>query len=483
MQLLLKEISFPVNLENIFATVYKKKPYAFWLDGNLIMEGLSRYSFMGGDPLFLIRVTDGITEVCTSSHSKTYNENPFDVIQQVLDSYQLSSSSTADIPFMAGLVGYFGYEMQKYVESVPTHRNDPVKAPEAMWMFVDQILIFDHLEQKAYLSRMITDAGQVEQSERQMDEIIDYLFRASQTPLAEPVLTSVHVQEYEQLFQQRETLPTFVEKMNKIKDYIARGDIYQACFTHQITAPFKTDPFELYRILRRVNPAPFSCYIQMEGISILSTSPERFLKLDQHRMLESRPIKGTRPRSSEGKADQMLMQDLQTSMKDRAENVMIVDLVRNDLGKVSETGGVHVPTLLKVESYATVHQLVSIVKGQLHPDCKPMDAVKAAFPGGSMTGAPKIRALEILHQLETVARGIYSGGLGYIDLRGSFDLSMVIRTIICRQNQAYFHVGGGIVADSDPEQEYQETMDKAYALKKAIIQAKIAELQTRSCQP
>jgi aminodeoxychorismate synthase component I len=275
---------------------------------------------------------------------------------------------------------------------------------------------------------------------------------------------------------QVESYDSYCRKIAAIQEHIARGDIYQACFTHQLFARLDVHSFELYRVLRRINPAPFSAYIRFGDLAVASSSPERFLKLGHERRLESRPIKGTRPRGRDEAEDQSLIADLKTSEKDRAENVMIVDLVRNDFGKVCETGSVYVPALLKVESYATVHQLVSIVEGRLRKDVSPLQAIRAAFPGGSMTGAPKIRAMEILHQLEPVARGIYSGGLGYLDVRGRFDLSMVIRTLICRNGQVFFHVGGGIVADSKADLEYQESMDKAFALKKAISLAKMGQM-------
>jgi aminodeoxychorismate synthase component I len=304
-----------------------------------------------------------------------------------------------------------------------------------------------------------------------MKREIERIRGASEQVLPELPLCSPQINMDDISFLAKETKQSYIKKVNKIKSYIAQGDIYQACFTYPITTSID-DPFTLYRLLRQINPAPFSSYIQFGNLSILSTSPERFVKLDSKRCLESRPIKGTRPRSSDAKLDQITIEDLVSSEKDRAENLMIVDLVRNDFGKVCMTGQVWVPDLLQVESYATVHQLVSTVRGKLLPEIKIMEAIKAVFPGGSMTGAPKIRAMELLNELENERRGIYSGGLGYLDVRGNFDLSMVIRTIICCSRQALLHVGGGIVTDSDPEKEYQETRDKAYALKKAILQVK-----------
>lgn len=473
MQLLFEEIPFIIDPEKVFYHCYKDQPYAFWLDGNRIVKGLSRYSFMGANPRFLVCTRKGKTENIYPTHTDITERNPFDAVRQILNDYKLPPGLRQDIPFVAGLVGYFGYEMNQYVESVPVRSFDPAQAPEAFWMFVDQVLIYDQVEKKAYLSRLVTDSAQLDSARSEWEKSLQQISHASGLSIPEPHLPPVDLQDYEHLFEQRETFSSYISKIKEIKEHIAKGDIYQACFTHQISASLAQDPFELYRILRRVNPAPFSCYVRMEDLHIASSSPERFLKCSTGRIVESRPIKGTRPRSASADEDRKLRQELQTSVKDQAENLMIVDLVRNDLGRVCQTGQVRVPALMRVESYATVHQLVSIVEGVLCSGQSSLDAVKAAFPGGSMTGAPKIRAMEILHRLEPVARGIYSGGLGYLDLRGGLDLSMVIRTLICRGGKAYFHVGGGIVADSDPEKEYQETMDKAFALKKAIVQANL----------
>ncbi|SEN73431.1 aminodeoxychorismate synthase component I [Lihuaxuella thermophila] len=471
MPLLLQQIPFGIDPEKVFTHCYKDQPYAFWLDGNRIIPGLSRYSFMGANPRFLVSTRKGKTEIVYPTHTDLTDRNPFDVVRQILDDYPLPPSLHQSIPFVAGLVGYFGYEMNQYVEAVPVRSFDPTEAPEAFWMFVDQVLIYDQVEKKAYLSRLVADSSELDSARAECEKRLRQISEASALSIPEPDLAPVDLPSYQHWFEQRETYASYISKIKEIQEHIARGDIYQACFTHQITASLGQDPFELYRVLRRINPAPFSGYVRMKDLHIVSSSPERFLKCSAGGIVESRPIKGTRPRSASADEDQQLRRELQTSEKDRAENLMIVDLVRNDLGRVCETGHVRVPALMRVESYATVHQLVSIVEGELRSGQRPLDAVKAAFPGGSMTGAPKIRAMEILHGLEPVARGIYSGGLGYLDLRGGLDLSMVIRTLICRGGKAYFHVGGGIVADSDPEKEYQETMDKAFALKQAIVRA------------
>ena len=248
--------------------------------------------------------------------------------------------------------------------------------------------------------------------------------------------------------------------------------MFEVCLTHRLEADLPAPPWHLYEVLRAGNPAPFAAYIDAAGAQVVSASPERFLRLDRDRLAESRPIKGTRPRGADPAADARLRAELAASDKDRAENLMIVDLVRSDLGRVCETGSVRVPELLAVESYATVHQLVSTVQGRLREGLDAFDLVRACFPGGSMTGAPKIAAMGIIDAIEPVARGVYSGAVGYLDRGGAMDLSIVIRTLVCSGGRATCGVGGAVTADSDPDAEYDESMDKARALLEALARAR-----------
>jgi aminodeoxychorismate synthase component I len=252
------------------------------------------------------------------------------------------------------------------------------------------------------------------------------------------------------------------------RQHILAGDVFEVCTTHRLESPFADDPWRLYQELRRINPAPFACYLHFPEVQVVGSSPERFLRLGPDRMAESRPIKGTRPRGRTPAEDDFLGQDLAESEKDRAENLMIVDLVRNDLGRVCKVGSVHVPELLAVEKYATVFQLVSTVRGKLEDGKSGLDLVRACFPGGSMTGAPKIEAMKIIDRLEPVQRGIYSGSIGYLDYAGPLDLNIVIRSVIVKDGRALYNVGGAVVADSDPAAEYQETLVKARAMIEAI---------------
>ena len=259
----------------------------------------------------------------------------------------------------------------------------------------------------------------------------------------------------------------YLASVARAKEYIAAGDIYQVNLSQRLSAPLATTPFDLYRRLTRENAAPFAAYFDTPDATVVSCSPERFLQV-RGGTVETRPIKGTRPRGATPEEDARLAQELLASEKDRAENVMIVDLERNDLGRVCEFGSVHVPELFALESYATVHHLVSTVKGRLRPGSNALDCLRSCFPGGSITGAPKVRSMEIIEEIEPTRRGVYTGAIGYLCFSGDMDVNIVIRTLVIKDGTAHFQVGGGIVADSQPEAEYEETLDKARALARAL---------------
>lgn len=468
MRIVARLLSEEIEPERVFFRLYGSCTHAFWLDGQG-SDRSGRFSWMGGDPFLLMSTRHGGTTMIRNGQVRTYGDHPFTLLKSLAQSWSVPDVPLPDVPFLAGGVGYVGYEMKRYVEQLPQTGADPFGLPEMYWMWFDKVMVFDHAERCVWLCKWQLDEETASDVERTLNEWETAVLRAARCPLparAWPDCTAVDIDE--SAFRYTVSRDQYLRKIEIIQRHIADGDIYQACLTHMITADLTSDGWELYRVLRRINPAPFSCYLKLGETQVVSSSPERFLRVRADRMVDSSPIKGTRPRGRTPEEDARLADELATHEKDRAENVMIVDLVRNDLGRVAEPGSVRVPELLAVKSYATVHQLVSTVEAKLREDLHAVDALRAAFPGGSMTGAPKIRAMEILDRLEPTVRGIYSGGIGYLDVRGTMDLSMVIRTVICRKGQAFFHVGGGIVADSDPVAEYQETMDKARALKAAI---------------
>jgi para-aminobenzoate synthetase component 1 len=318
-------------------------------------------------------------------------------------------------------------------------------------------LVIDHLEDTVYL----TDANFDHKGKERINDFKLILENSEQGPFLDYKYSKGPV---ESNFSKE----NYLLGIQKVKDYIRSGDIYQANFTQRFTCMLESHPFELYQELRKKNPAPFSSYIDFDTGYVCSSSPERFIKVRKGK-IQTRPIKGTMPRYKDPIKDDESKKRLINSKKDQSELLMIVDLERNDLSKIAQTGSVKVPELFKLESYETVHHLVATVEANIDPKYSITDVIKATFPGGSITGTPKIRAMEVIDELEPTARGLYTGSIGYIDFNQNLDLNIVIRTFICKNNQAYFQAGGGIVWDSSLEGEYQESLDKAIALKNTLI--------------
>jgi para-aminobenzoate synthetase component 1 len=468
LKLHMEEVLFNIEMVKIFEA-FKDLPYSFYLDSSLPSKKLGRFSFIGGDPFLVFKSKGEKIEIIKNEKKTVLNGNPFKELQKLLAHFKgdLYPGKIADEkipPFLGGGVGYFAYDMHPLVEDFTPKAPDDMNLPDCYFMFVNVVIICDHLNGKIYLASL--DFGEeFKSSPKKIKETIRSLNQKQGSPGIHPP----------KAFKKTPKEPTpfikkskYLEKILKAKDYISKGDIYEVCLTQRFKTDFLGDPYRLYRHLREVNPSPFAAYLNFPEVKILSSSPERFLKLDTEGWAESRPIKGTRPRGKNELQDKRLYQDLLNSLKDQAENMMIVDLVRNDLGKVCQNYSIKVSDLMKIEKYATVFQMVSTIRGKLEKELNATDLIQACFPGGSMTGAPKIRAMQIIEELEPIQRGIYSGGLGYLDFRGNIDLSMVIRTILLKGKKAYFQTGGAIVADSDPEEEWQESLDKAKALITAL---------------
>jgi para-aminobenzoate synthetase component 1 len=365
---------------------------------------------------------------------------------------------------LGGAVGYFGYELAAGFEPVTLRALDDLELPDLCWLFVDRLLAFDHLEGRIR-SIGLGFAADPDLARERASRAASRPLSTAATPL--PPARRAAASDGSARFDEA----SYLKAIARAKEHIEAGDVYQVCLTRRSDLVFNGDPWHLYQRLRRKNPAPFGAYLALDDVTLLSCSPERFLSLSSDRRVESRPIKGTRPRGADPVSDREEQRSLRDSEKDRAENLMIVDLVRNDLGRVCETGSVRVPELMRLESYATVFQMVSTVQGRLRCDRDVFDLVRAAFPPGSMTGAPKLAAMAILDRLEPVRRAIYSGALGFLDLRGGTELCVVIRTVFLKDGRAYLHSGGGIVADSCPAAEWRETEDKARALLAALAAA------------
>lgn len=444
------------------------------------------FSLLGTDPFLTFRAVrsaprasgrDGahvVVEDATGERALA-TDDPFAVLRALLRAYALDPSdvSPCPLPLVAGAVGYVGYECHRMLERMPDAPRPSFGMPDVAFGLHDWLLGHREGSKTAWISvvgRGETRGEARRAAERTRDrvrEAIDAFERrahgddeprpSSQCPPPRRLDAVHHLSRAE-----------YIDRIAAAKAHIEAGDAFEICLTRAVDVPFDGSPWALFRRLRARNPAPFAAYLELDEGAIVSSSPERFVRLDAERVVESRPIKGTRPRGATDEEDARLAEELRTSPKDRAENTMIVDLVRNDLGRICRYGTVDVPSLCAVERYETVHQLVSTVRGELEPGNDALDVVTACFPPGSMTGAPKIEAMRILDTLEPVERGVYSGGLGYVDFRGTMDLSVVIRTIVVRNGVARVQVGGAIVADSEADAEYEETVHKAAALLDAL---------------
>jgi len=466
----IREIPFPENPFAVFrALAGHRQP--FLLDSALRDSRLGRWSFMGADPFAAVR-TKGTTWALSGLAPDPRWHSPFGVVKDVLARYPVEREAD-DPPFLGGAVGYWGYELRHFVERLPCSVVDDAPVPDCCIGFYDAIIALDHQRGRAWA--VAVPIMSTEAALRRLDELAA-VATAKQADESAPAFAPgiAPAMACQPLLDAPGMWSTFtregyVEAVLRAKEYIAAGDTFQINLSHRLSAPVAAAPIELYARLRAVNPAPFAAHLDFGDFAVLSASPERFLQIRGGRV-ETRPIKGTRPRGMTLDEDQRLAAELLASEKDRAENVMIVDLERNDLGRTCAYGSVRVTELCALERYQTVFHLVSTVVGELHEGYSSIDCLKACFPGGSITGAPKVRSMEIIDELEPTCRGVYTGAIGYHCFSGDMDTNIVIRTIVLQDGWAHFQVGGGIVADSDPAAEYEETMDKARALIQAVAQ-------------
>ena len=461
---LVEEIRTSLSASQCFET-FKNRPFSFFLDSGMDPGKLGRYSFMGSDPFLVLWSRGEEISLIRDGVKENRRGNPFDVVGELLATYSLDESPVG-IPFVGGAVGYFSYDLCHFIERLPATAVDDLNLPECYLAFYDTVIAFDHLAGKTYLvSTGFPELRERKRKWRAAEKLKEMKSKMLDKPPFTGELISIPVEEgivLKSNFSHQE----YLKAVAIAREYICAGDIFQVNLSQRFEADLNILPYELYQRLRQINPAPFASYLDFDGVSAVSASPERFLKVHGD-WVETRPIKGTRPRGKSMAEDEALAQELLSSAKDRAENVMIVDLERNDIGRVCRYGTVQVTELAILETYPTVFHLTSTVKGRLCEDKDRIDLLKATFPGGSITGAPKVRAMEIIDELEPTRRSVYTGSIGYLSFSGDMDIDIVIRTFLIKGKKAYFQVGGGIVYDSEPEAEYEETLDKA----KALIQA------------
>ena len=438
-----------------FLKLEKDRPYAFLLESVEGGETVARYSFLGCDPFLVTRYRKG---------------QPSDEFMQNLRSTlrRFKSVTLPNLPpFTGGAVGYFGYDMVRAIENIPDTGRDDLGVDDAVLMFYKTVLAFDHLRHQIHIiSNLLVDESkepletQYAKAEEEIRNIEALLRMPMEPPASTPSQEEVQVRSN---FEKND----YLNAVSKAKEYIAAGDIFQVVLSQRFEVDLKTAPFDIYRALRIVNPSPYMYFLKMPDAAIVGSSPEMLVKI-QGDEAAYRPIAGTRPRGSNDVEDERLAQELKADEKERAEHIMLVDLGRNDLGRVCKYGTVRVEDLMFIERYSHVMHLVSALRGQLPPDVDRLDTMMACFPAGTVSGAPKVRAMEIIDELEPTRRGVYSGAIMYLDFSNNLDSCIAIRTLVVKGNKGYIQAGGGIVADSTPEGEYMETVNKSRALLRAI---------------
>jgi len=453
-------------------TKIDKSDYSFLLESVEGGERLARYSILGSNPSLVFsskgdRIT--LSEGKTPKNFTT-DDDPIEELKKILKRYKFVNVN--GLPrFCGGLVGFFGYDMVRFIEDLPSKNPDSLKLPDCVFMLTDTMLIFDHVDHKIKVVSNVhvtaDPAAAYDRAIAKIDNIVNYLKR--------PMPGNESARDPKKKIRPGVIRSNFTKKeyekiVNRTKEYIKKGDIIQAVPSQRLSVEINCHPFQIYRALRSINPSPYMYYLKLGGFFLVGSSPEIMVRCEEG-LVEVRPIAGTRRRGASDKEDDKLIKDLLSDPKERAEHIMLVDLGRNDIGRVCEFKSVKVSELMTIEKYSHVMHIVSDVSGNLRKDKDIFDVIRATFPAGTVSGAPKVRAMEIIDEVENVRRGPYAGCVGYFSFSGNLDTCITIRTIVIKGRTAYVQAGGGVVADSKPEKEYQETLNKAKALLKAIEMA------------
>ena len=444
----IREVKIDFNPLEIY-NVFKNEKDTILLDSSKEDENLSKFSFIGLNPFMTFEARKNKAFV----DGKEVDGDPFEVLDDLIKKYKVSEDIFSSIPLLSGAIGYISYDICRILENIPNNSKEDFNISDMKFIFYNNIIIFDLKNNKQYITSLNGIDEEINLIEYKINEAL--------------YLKEEVVKENNKNFISNFNKEDYKSAITKLKDYIVSGDVYIANMTQRFYTENTEDSFEIYKKLRSINKAPFSAFMNFEDFQIISSSPERFLEINNRKVI-TRPIKGTRPRGKNKEEDIKNSLELLNSEKDKAELLMVVDLERNDLSKVCKPHSVKVTELFKLETYATVFHLVSTVEGILKEDVSAIKCIKECFPGGSITGTPKIRAMEIIEELEGLKRNIYTGSIGYFDFRGNADFNIAIRTIVKKDNKAYFGVGGGITYDSIEEDEYNETLDKAKALMRVL---------------
>jgi len=452
---LIEKTNVKYDYEELILGFFAAERNAVILDSSLKSIDIGRFSIIAFDPFMMFETKGSTVKI---DNKIVISGNPLEILRKYINDYKIEDG-LGIVPFCGGCIGYFSYDIVEFIEELPQRAIDDLKVSDIVFGFYNKAIIIDHLERCVYAvgASCGTDGPKEKAARENLDKVKSVLDQI------------VQIEHKAQLGKLKVSLPSgvksnfsredYIKIVERAREYIRNGDIFQVNLSQRFEVEIHNEPYKLYFELRRKSPAPFSAFLNFEDIQIISTSPERFIKLEGDRV-ETRPIKGTRPRGKNKEEDNYFKKKLMESAKDKAELTMIVDLERNDLGRVCKIGSVNVERDREIEEYANVFHTVSTVTGELKDGKDIIDCIYAAFPGGSITGAPKIRAMEIIEELEPYKRNVYTGAIGYIGFNGTSDLNIAIRTVLIKNKKAYFSVGGGIVWDSDPLKEYEETLHK-----------------------
>jgi anthranilate/para-aminobenzoate synthase component I len=449
-------------------------PNSFLLESVKGPAKIARYSFIGFDPCLILKIKNGISEILSSERKIIHTTKPLTIMKNLVRSYNQVPSEFLP-PFQGGIVGIFSYDFVHYLEELPRNTVDDLNLPDAHFLMIDKLIAIDHIYKKSwiivcpdvksssrkYANESLNWSEIYDKAEYETNKIMSLVNSHwslaktnDQCPMTNDRIEIIYEMKKEK----------YMDIVKRTKEYISAGDIFQANLSQRVSALITNrSTWSLYKILRSINPSPFAAYLDFDDYKIVSSSPERLLRVKE-KTIDTRPIAGTRPRGKDSREDELMRAELLLNEKERAEHIMLIDLERNDLGRVSDYGSVRVDEMMITEDYSHVIHIVSNIKGNLAESKDCFDAIKAAFPGGTITGVPKVRCMEIIDELEPIRRGPYTGSIGYIGFSGNMDLNIVIRTFVIKGDIAYVQAGAGIVADSEPEREYHETLKKAEAL-------------------
>lgn len=449
-------------------SAYKKieSEYSFLLESVEGGEKIARHSYLGSNPLFIFKSKGNKAQIKTKGKSKKVKGDPFAILKDILKSYKPVPLPGVRM-FNGGLVGYIGYDTVRFIEKIPDRNPDDLALPDIQLMLTGEILAFDHIRHKILVISNVHVSSNPEKAYKLACQRIESIIKKIERPSSLKKVELEIPPSKKMKVNSNMTKSIFKQSVKRAKEYIRAGDIVQVVLSQRFETPFKGNPFNAYRALRTINPSPYMYYLKFGELKLIGSSPEVMVKLDKD-VATVRPIAGTRPRGKKEEQDKKFEKELLASEKERAEHLMLVDLGRNDLGRVCKYGTVKVTDLMVIEKYSHVMHIVSNVVGKLRKGKDAFDLFLACFPAGTVTGAPKVRAMEIIDELENVKRGPYAGAVGYFSFNGELNTCITIRTIAISKKKAYVQAGAGIVADSIPEKEYQETANKAKALLKAI---------------